>query len=156
MEIRRAVKDDIDSLVELMERVELTGKLGRSREISVYRAQRVVKDDKRIILVFEDFSRLLGYVGISGFDEDKNAERFVDIRHYACINWVGVDPDFRHLDIGSRLVQSCDEIAKGFGKIGIWTDCREKVIPFYTGNGYEVKGCYDDWGGNRFVMAKSF
>ena len=149
MVIRKAARKDELSLIELIERT------GETREKAVKRVSSV-NSDGRLILVLEENSKLIGYVRVSQQDQDQNVNSFVDLAHYACLNWIGVDPDFRKRGNGSKLVLSCDEIAKEWHKVGIWLDCRGKVIPFYTSNGYKIRGSYFDEEKPRYVMAKKF
>jgi N-acetylglutamate synthase-like GNAT family acetyltransferase len=147
MEIRKANEDDILFLIDLIYRIE------KDREVAKKRASRI-KSSERIILVLEEDFKLIGYVGLIKEDDDIKAKDYVDIKHFACLTWIGVDPDFRKAGNGSKLILACDEVAKEWGKVGIWLDCREKVIPFYIRNGYQVRGHYRDSGRQRYVLAK--
>lgn len=150
MEIRRATCKDIDLLAQLIER------LGSKRDVAVSRLDRIVKDNERAILIYVGASGLLGYLKISKYEYDERAEKFVDLKENACLNLIGVDPNFRLQEIGSKLLCSSDEIAKEWGKAGIWLDCRGKVMPFYISNGYKARGNYFDKTKPRYIMLKRF
>jgi len=153
MQIRQAAQCDIAQLINLM---EIIGYI--STEKAIHRATKFVNSnpDKRLILVLEERGQLIGYVGIKKIDEDLMAEKFIQLYDYANLSWVGVQPEFRHLGNGSKLVSACDNIAINWGKKGIWLDCREKKLPFYSYNNYKIAGSFDDSRGQRFVMFKEF
>lgn len=150
MEIRRAIREDIEPLVQLIER------LGSDKEIACSRANRIATDEEIVILIYREASGLSGYLGIKEYDYDKRAKKFVNLNINALINWIGVDSDFRHQGIGSKLLCLADDVAKKWGKSGIWLDCKAEIIPFYVSNGYRARGSYFDKAKPRYIMLKRF
>ena len=153
MEIRRAVEKDIHFLAYFIRRV------GYDSKEAERRAGRIgshINSNGKLILVLEDDSQLLGYVGIKAIEENDNACEFVDLSTFADLMWIGIDSEFRHKGFGSKLILACDNVARKWGKVGIWLDCKGKVIPFYVSNGYHAQGSYFYKGEPRYVMVKKF
>jgi len=149
MEIRKACAEEISTLVDLIERIE------GERKKAEKRASRINSKGK-LILVIEDQTELIGYVGISKYDENKKARDYVDTSKFACLMWVGVEPDYRNRGLGSRLLIASEALAINWKKKGLWLECGEKRLLFYQGNGYQEMGHYDKLGKTKYVMAKEF
>ena len=49
---------------------------------------------------------------------------------------VAVDPDYRHLKVGSALVRHATEQARKLGCYKVILSCFERLVPFYEGIGY--------------------
>lgn len=151
IKITKAKEKDIQNLIELMIEAD-----DRDKEWSENRAKKFIisKDNDKLILIAKDNDKLIGYVGIKK-DEDNPAREFVNLNDYAWITWIAILPEYRSKGIGSILLDSVNKYVKKFKKIGILLDCREKLIPFYTKNGYSIAGKYDDKGAPRYVMKKN-
>lgn len=150
MDVRKAGVNDIDSLVELMQLLGTDKKKARSR------AERYDGSNGKLILITGHGRELTGFVGMRKEDDDKFAGRYLDIKQHACLTWIGVHPCYRHRDIGTALLNACEDVARKWGKSGIWLDCKEKVLGFYQESGYQIRGRYLDGRNDRFVLAKSF
>jgi GNAT superfamily N-acetyltransferase len=72
---------------------------------------------------------------------------------------LGVEPEFRHLGLGARLMQTIEDRARELGFHTIAGDTSEGadyLIRFYTGRGYEIVG-HHQWRGKTYrsvVLAK--
>jgi GNAT superfamily N-acetyltransferase len=72
---------------------------------------------------------------------------------------LGVEPEFRHLGLGARLMQTIEDRARelGFHTIaGDTSEGAEYLIKFYTGRGFEAVG-HHQWGGKTYrslILAK--
>lgn len=120
-----------------------------------HRAEKYLSDENkdRLILIAKENNNLVGYVGILEHD-DNPARDFANLNDYSWISWIAVLPKYRKKGLGSFLLKIAEQYSRDFNKKGILLDCREKVLPFYTKNGYSVLGDYIDAGDSRYVMEK--
>lgn len=149
MKIRQAELRDHDNLVKLMQDAD-----NRSKNWAETRASRYLLRKRRAIIVAENDKGLIGFVGIKDEDEDSRVSTFLDFSKNAHVPWIALLPKFRGKGIGSRLIAECEKYALEFGKEGIWTDCRQRVVDFYLDNGYAIAGIYKDQRKDRYVMLK--
>jgi ribosomal protein S18 acetylase RimI-like enzyme len=148
MKIRKANLNDVDKLIELMQKAD-----NRTREWAKNRVNSFISNKKKLILVAEDDGRLVGFVGIKKY-EDNEARKFADLNKFIWVVWIAVLPEYRKKKIGSELLKSVDEYARAFDKSEVILDCREKVINFYKINGYDIIGNYVYNNAPRYVMTK--
>lgn len=152
MIIRKAQEEDVGNLIELMQLADKRERTWAEKKANgfVMRA-----NGSKSILVAEDeqAGRLAGYIGLKEY-EDNQARQFVNLDNLAWITWIAVLFEYRHQDIGSKLLSSADNFAKRHGKSGVVLDCRGRVIPFYVKNGYKVVGQYSYRGAPRYVLER--
>ena|SRR3989344_3080166 len=149
IKIRKANSLDIGKLVQLMQKAD-----NRGLQWAEERAKRyVLKNKDKMILVAEDNENLIGFVGLKKY-EDNPAKEFEDLTQFAWITWIAVLPEYRNKKIGSELLKSAEKYVVDYNKKGLILDCRQKVITFYTKNGYNLTGNYIDEKIPRYVMVK--
>ncbi len=149
--IRIATSADLVKLLELMQTEN-----HRTKEWAEERTKTYLSRKTKKIFIAEIASELVGYLGIKEKENHEPTEYIIreDIHTYAAIEWIMVHPHYRHQHIGHQLLAAGEQWAKERGQEGVWLDCKEKLIPFYTSAGFQVRGSYDDSGDKRFVFSK--
>lgn len=150
MKIRKAKKEDISQLIELMQNAD-----NRTREWAEERIRRYIENKNKMILIAEEDGNLIGFAGLKKY-EDNSARDFTDLDKFAWITWIAVLPSYRNKKVGSELLKSAKKYANDYNKTGLILDCREKVIDFYKKNGFNIVGNYINKEIPRYVMVKEF
>jgi len=138
MKIRIANEGDALELIKLIQLAD-----NRTLEVASKKVKKIIKSDKEFFLIAVKNNKIAGYLLFAIVEEDENASRFLDTTKFSCICWIAVHPDFRNNNIGTKLLLESEKYAKKYRKIGVWLDCREKVVKFYEKNGFSVVGKYD-------------
>lgn len=150
MNIRIANEDDVENLVDLLLITQL-----RTKEWATKRAYKYTHKPDRLIFVAEEDSKLLGLSGIIKSDLDPDAANYIDVNSFSVLTWIGVIKESRLCGIGTKLIEKCyDQATSVWEKQGIWLTCREKVLPFYLKNGFNIAGSYMYDRSLRYVMKK--
>lgn len=111
---------------------------------------------KKLFLIIEEGGKLVGYAGLKGEDIDENVLSELN-EEYALLTWIALLPEYRAKGLGSKLLRGCAKYSKKWKKKGLWTGCRDKVIPFYEKNGFSKKGKFvADSGNEENLMIKIF
>lgn len=138
MIIRKALVDDKDELIKVIKLSD-----GREEERIIRKVEKCIGAKTCFFIVAIENEKIVGYLLFEIQDDDKNAEKLIDINNFASVCWIGVLPEFRNRHFGSGLLEEAIKYAKGFRKQGIWLDCREDVLGFYNKNGYKNMGNYE-------------
>lgn len=150
MNIRIANENDVENLIELMQEAD-----GRSEEWATKRANKYTHKPDRLIFVAEEDSKLVGFSGMTKFEIDLDVSKYVNVESFSILTWIAVHPELRLSGIGSKLLSRCyDQATSIWEKQGIWLTCREKVLPFYFKNRFNIAGSYMYEGSLRYVMQK--
>jgi ribosomal protein S18 acetylase RimI-like enzyme len=94
-----------------------------------------ISDSKSVWVMEADDSRLVGMITVIYEYKLLFGGSFI-----AHIEDVCTLPEYRHLKIGSRMVQHALEEAKQRGCYKCVLTCDKKVMPFYLVNGFEERG----------------
>ena len=145
-------RNEISDVVRLMIKSDHRDELWAKHRASKY----LLNENKdRLILLARDKNDLIGYAGIVKYD-DNPAGDFVNLDDYSWITWIAVLPEYRNKGIGSLLLKFAEQHSKDFMKKGILLDCREKLLPFYERNGYNLIGSYMKDNSKTCVLERLF
>ena len=148
MKIRKATEKDRNKLINLMQKAS-----AREKEWSMKRAESYTNRSDKLILIAEEKSKLIGYVGIKKY-EDNKARKFVNLNSFMWVTWIAVLPEFRNKNVGSKLLKASEKYVSQFNRKGIVLDCRKNLVGFYEKNSYSIKGRYLDKLKWRYVLVK--
>lgn len=137
MKIRKARKDDFDSVVKLFQEAD-----GRTKKWAVDRTTKFLNSSNKCILLAFEGKKPIGFVGIKKEDKDPRTAKFIDSKNTASVSWIALLENYRGKGYGSKLLNRADIEVKNFRKKQVWLDCRKRVLPFYIRNGYKVKGYF--------------
>jgi ribosomal protein S18 acetylase RimI-like enzyme len=137
MKIRRAKIKDTEELIKVIQLAD-----GRTEEIARRKVKKYSEKKDGFFLIVLENEKLIGYALFDLYNEEIEANKYVDIREHASVCWIAVLQEFRMKKIGSRLLKEAERYTKKFGKKGVWLGCREGVIGFYEKNEYKNKGNY--------------
>jgi ribosomal protein S18 acetylase RimI-like enzyme len=97
---------------------------------------------EHLILLAQKKEKLIGFIGLMTKYNNKKVSKKININNLAYIAWIAVLPEFRNKKIGSKLLKKAEQIAKKWGKNGIWLSCKKDIIEFYKNNNYKLKGYF--------------
>lgn len=150
MKIREITFADKDNWIKLVELSDNRDKEWAEQKFESY----INSKDKKRLLVVEENGNLVGFSGIKGENLGENVSVALN-NDYALITWVALIPEYRKKGIGSKILRECDKYAVKWNKKGIWTGCRDKVIPFYEKSGFIKSGTFiNDKGQIENLMVK--
>jgi ribosomal protein S18 acetylase RimI-like enzyme len=134
MKIRKAKSEDKSKFIKLAKKADQ-----RPEYWSEKRFTKFIKEEDGLFLFVEDKGKLIGYVGLKKKDVEEKFKK-INFNEFACIAWIAVLPEYRGKNVGLMLLKESEKYAKKWGKKGIWLDCRESVLGFYTKYNYKIKG----------------
>lgn len=130
MHIRLLTIHDYDNFIPLLN-------FFRQTYMSKQRFQKIFQSlqQNQQIWVMEQDTKLIATVSV--FYETKFIFGGSTVAH---IEDICTDPAFRHMGLGSLLLQHVCKEAKKKDCYKVVLSCNEKIIPFYTKNGFETRG----------------
>lgn len=150
MRFRELVENDKEQWIKLAQLANNRDKRWAEQKFKSY----VKVKKKKKILVVEEKSRLIGFVGIKGQDIEEKVEDALN-KDYLLITWIAIIRDRRKKGLGSRILKECERYALTWKKKGIGLGCNNKIIPFYEKNGYKKVGRFiNDAGREENLMIK--
>jgi ribosomal protein S18 acetylase RimI-like enzyme len=152
MKIRELKRKEIKPWIELVQLAD-----NRDEEWAKQRFDSFVSSrKKKKLLVVEEKSNLIGFVGIKGEGLEENVKPELN-KEYMEINWIAIVPKFRNKGFGSKLLIECEKYARKWKKKGIWLGCRDEIIPFYKKYGYKEEGTFINYKNKpENLMVKKF
>ncbi len=142
MEIRPAVKSDVQKLQDLNDEVfvdnskydpDLKRNWAQSGLGKKYFAE-VVSDPEAICLIAEENNKPIGYIAAGPKEFNYRLSKYLEIQN------MGVSPDFRSKGVGSQLMNKCLAIAKSRGYQKVYVTSyfeNSKAVSFYENNGFK-------------------
>lgn len=137
MIIRELKSEDIDKWIELANDADNRNEKWARDKFDRY----LNSQNKKRLLIVEEKGRLIGFAGVKAENLGENVSPELNEK-YLVITWIAFIPEFRNKGLGSKLLNVCKKYAKKWKMKGIWTGCRDKVMPFYEKNGFKKKGTF--------------
>ncbi len=137
MKIRKATKKDVKKFQELAKKADRYPSYW-----SKSRFPNFIKNKEQLILLAEEGKKLIGFSGVMKKYPDKRVSKRIDTDKSAYIAWIAVLPEYRKKQVGSKLLNESEKIAKKLGQKRIWLACKKDVIKFYKKNKYNLKGYF--------------
>ena len=150
MKIRKATTKDISKLITLIQKAD-----DRPYSWAKERVMKYIHSENKEILIVDDNSKLIGFVGIKKRDFDEKVKKFVNQDLYVKLTWIALLKKYRGNSIGSRLMKSVEKYVNKWNKKGIWLDCKKGKILFYEKNGYSASGYFMKKSKRQYVMKKT-
>lgn len=135
-----------DELLEIM-KIENTGFSPAEAATTEAMAERISSYPDTFIVAKNKSAKILGYIVGPAFNRRYLTDELYGHAHpnnpddkYQAVLSLAVDPDFRHLGIGSRLLTQLSHVATTQKRAAITLTCLQNLVPFYERNGYHNEG----------------
>lgn len=144
MNIRNAQKEDIPSLLHLLDEVNKIHAdkrpdiFKRGQKYEAKELEELLQDPKVHILVADEDEKVLGYAFL--FEVKQEETELLKGRKFLYLDDLCIDENTRGKGVGHSLLKASEELAKALGypslQLRVW-ELNENAIAFYEKNGFE-------------------